>query len=100
MASRPRTVAPQFHYKFWKIEGKHLYFCDRADLEGAIRESGVPEHLIHSRMGAGYHYIADALNGVRLDRWAISHIETGISPVREDERRNVLSTPPEPTWKS
>jgi len=84
MVTRPRTIEPQFHLGIWQKEGK-LYWCERAALEKAVAQSGVPEHLIASRMGHGFHHLAEALEGRRLDRWAVAHIETGLAPVRDNE---------------
>jgi len=85
MATRPRTIPPKFRFTFWKREGSTFYFCEPVDLLRAIEESGVPERLIKSRMLAGHHYLAEALAGKRLDRWGVAHIETGLSPVTEQE---------------
>ncbi len=94
VVSRPRTIAPNFRFSFW-IEGKgrgyfdRTYSCKREDLEAAITQSGIPESLMRSRMGAGFHYLADALGGGMLDRWQVAHIETGMAAVSEQEHRNL-----------
>jgi len=61
---------------------------ERETLEAAIRDCGVSEYLIQQRMGVGYAYIEKALNGERLDGWAVAHIEWGIKPGISDLERS------------
>lgn len=82
--TRPRTVDPQFQLSIWRKEGQ-FYSCDRAELEKAMADSEIPPELIASRMGQGFHHLADALAGKRLDRWSVAHIETGLAPVGDNE---------------
>lgn len=75
---RRHIASPRFGLSIWKADGK-LWFAEAADLKAAIDSSGVDEIQIQKRMGHGYHYIQDILDGKRIDGWAIVHIEYGIS---------------------
>jgi hypothetical protein len=70
---------PPIKMSFWKRDGK-FWYAEPSDIQEAIARSGVPEKLIRERMGAGYHYIQDILEGKRLEGWSIAHIEWGLSP--------------------
>ena len=73
---------PPIKMAFWKAEGK-LWYAEPKDLLEAIEASGHSHKLIQTRMGAGYHYIQDILDGKRIDGWAVCQIEWGLSPERE-----------------
>jgi hypothetical protein len=78
MARRFKATAP-IKMAFWKPNGK-LWYAVVADLENAIRISGHSDAILRNRLGAGYHYTQDILDGKRIDGWAVSHIEWGLPP--------------------
>ena len=80
--SRRCNYKPEFKFSIWKPDGK-FWYVDRADMEAAIRRSCRDEDDLLKRLGAGYHYLEDLLNGKRLDKWSILHVEWGITPESE-----------------
>lgn len=76
---RRNKAKPPIKLPFWKKDGD-LWFADPADLQNAIVSSGLPIETIQKRMGVGYGHIQEVLDGKRIDGWAVTHIEWGISP--------------------
>ena len=79
MASRRQNYIRKPELACWKSEGK-FWYAERAELEAAVMASKRTEEDIKKRMGVGYHHLADALNGKRLDQFEVSHVEWGIVP--------------------
>jgi hypothetical protein len=88
--ARRFKAQPPIKLNFWKRDGK-LWFAEPADLEAVIKQSGLSDKEIQKRMGAGYKYIQEVLDGKRIDGWAVSHIEWGINS-------DLLSTTPMHSW--
>jgi hypothetical protein len=61
----------------WKQEGK-LWYCERADLEEALKP--FTEDHLKRRLGYGYHHLEKALEGGRLDKFAVGIVEWALSP--------------------
>lgn len=81
VSSMKRRVnhTPKPELSIWKQEGK-LYRADPKELLTEIDKHQVPMDEMKRRMGHGFHYVADALEGKALDIWAVKHIELGILP--------------------
>lgn len=77
MVSRRYQADPRLSLSIWKKDG-NLWYAEPEDLRAIILAEAVPEELIQSRMGYGYHLIQEALEGKRLNIWSISFIEHGI----------------------
>jgi hypothetical protein len=77
--SRRSDYKPKFEMPFWKADGK-FWYAEKGDLEAAIKRSCRTEEDLTKRLGAGFHYLKDLLDGKRLDNWAILHVEFGIKP--------------------
>lgn len=80
--ARRYDYVPKFEMSFWKPDGK-LWYAERADLEAALQRSCRTEDDLIKRLGAGFHYIQDLLEGKRLEKSAIMHVEWGIKPESE-----------------
>jgi hypothetical protein len=66
-------------FSFWKGEGGYWH-CERKDLEAAIAASGVDEEHMRRVMGFGFFLLGRALDGMRLTKYEVSHVEAGITP--------------------
>lgn len=77
MATRRNKAEPPVKMAFWKKDGK-LWYADAEDLKAAIRISDRSDDEIKKRMGVGHRHLIDALEGKRIDGWAVAHIEWGI----------------------
>lgn len=77
MVGRRYQADPRLSLSIWKKDG-NLWYAEPDDLRAIILSEAVPEELIRSRMGFGYHLIQEVLEGKRLNIWSISFIENGI----------------------
>jgi len=77
MVSRRYNLEPRFTLSIWKKDGT-LWYADPDSLRAIIQSEGVPDSDIRARMGHGYFYIQDILDGKRIGKWAVKHIEFGI----------------------
>jgi len=75
--TRRFDTTPRFKLDIWQKEGT-LWFADPNALRSIIEQENVPNEEVRARMGYGYLYLQDALNGKRIGRWAVIHIEHGI----------------------
>jgi hypothetical protein len=87
MVSRRRFAKPVPKLPIWR-KADDLFFCERGALERVVAALGAPEALLRSRMGHGYHHLDDALAGKGLDCWAASFLESGLSPMTDQERHD------------
>lgn len=61
------------------IKAGALYRADTDKLRALIAERGIQEEEIRRKMGHGFHYLKEALDGQELNINAIQMIEYGIS---------------------
>lgn len=75
--ARRYDANPRFKLDIWQNEGT-LWFNDPNALRSIIERENVPNEEVRARMGYGFLYLQDALEGKRSGRWAVIHIEYGI----------------------
>lgn len=75
--SRRYDGTPRFKLDIWQQQGT-LWFTNPKVLSAIIENENIPNEEVRARMGHGYLYLQDALEGKPIGRWAVLHIEYGI----------------------
>jgi hypothetical protein len=77
MKSKSKAT-PKIELPFWKKDG-NLWYADPTDIELAVIKCGLDEDGLRRRLGAGYHYLAEAMQGKRFDGWTASHLDWALA---------------------
>lgn len=78
---------PDFYYPIWKQVDRKTWTADVEALKELVRKSERTDAEIQKRMVHGYFHLQEALDGKPLSRSAARHVEWGLRPPDESERR-------------